>query len=41
VFQNGTWLADNRCFSLKKAVFAYGMAFALIEAKQIFHLTKR
>jgi len=41
VFQNETWAIGNRYFSLKKAVFAYGMAFALIEAKQIFHLTKR
>jgi hypothetical protein len=33
MFQNETRLADNRYFSLKKAIFPYGMAFALIEAK--------
>jgi hypothetical protein len=41
VFQNETQFNDNRRFSLKKAVFAGGITFALIEAKQIFHLTKR
>jgi len=41
MFQNETRFADNPYFLLKNAVFGYGMAFALIEAKQIFHLTKR
>jgi len=41
MFQNETLSVENRCFSLKNAVFYYGTAFAFIRAKENFHLTER